>query len=532
MGGPGPGPTPGAAACDNGPLLLLPSSETQPPQPHPPPSPPHLSLGPSSSPTSSDPVPDARASPPRPSSSSSSSSSSPPVPPSSSAAARVQYGSHVPSSLTSAAAAEHVPASGPPLLPTQPQSQARPDKGKAPLGLDDTGDLPTLPVIQGAVAVSTRSCTIDAAIARTAGSSSSADEAALQDPACPDGSSTQDVLRKSAPGSPRHPSPRGLGDALPDGQIRIADILEEVLSSPRPSAAGSSRARDDEAPALPARPLLRVGEAGWERSADRPPAKLPIRFRDAVGRLYVFPWEKANTWEGMRHLINTCFSHVEVVGPHVFSGHYDLHTAVSFSMDCKQVVTSFGISDAGTSSAEQAPEVAPTASTAPGIPATEPPAASRISSPAAGIAVVAGTAEPLSAHSSQSPATPVAATSAVTSVCLLPELWEMLIEPGMLVTQSMWPMSSFAPPPPPPLLPHHHFPPPPPPPPPGIFPGMNGGGRGRGRGRGGGVGRGGAGLPPPPPPPHQWMMPPPPPPPGFVLAETTPRRAKTRKRRG
>ena len=40
-----------------------------------------------------------------------------------------------------------------------------------------------------------------------------------------------------------------------------------------------------------------AGDPGWETSADRPPKKLPIRFRDAVGRNFLFPWDKAKTWD-------------------------------------------------------------------------------------------------------------------------------------------------------------------------------------------------------------------------------------------
>jgi hypothetical protein len=39
------------------------------------------------------------------------------------------------------------------------------------------------------------------------------------------------------------------------------------------------------------------GNSTWETSPERPPTKLPIRFQDALGRNYVFPWEKARTYE-------------------------------------------------------------------------------------------------------------------------------------------------------------------------------------------------------------------------------------------
>jgi len=35
----------------------------------------------------------------------------------------------------------------------------------------------------------------------------------------------------------------------------------------------------------------------WERDPDRPLQKLPIRFRDCLGRTFLFPWEKARTWK-------------------------------------------------------------------------------------------------------------------------------------------------------------------------------------------------------------------------------------------
>jgi hypothetical protein len=75
------------------------------------------------------------------------------------------------------------------------------------------------------------------------------------------------------------------------------------------------------------------------------PDDLPIiHFKDAVGRKFVFPYTLAKTWavserkhsygfwksaniflfKGMEEMINQCFLHVEVIGPHVAAGHYDL----------------------------------------------------------------------------------------------------------------------------------------------------------------------------------------------------------------
>ncbi|KAL8694145.1 MAG: hypothetical protein Q9218_001142 [Villophora microphyllina] len=52
--------------------------------------------------------------------------------------------------------------------------------------------------------------------------------------------------------------------------------------------------------------------------------KKPIRFKDAVGRKFSFPFHLCNTWDGMDYLIRQAFLHVEVIGPHVAEGHYDL----------------------------------------------------------------------------------------------------------------------------------------------------------------------------------------------------------------
>lgn len=76
--------------------------------------------------------------------------------------------------------------------------------------------------------------------------------------------------------------------------------------------------------------------------------KQPIRFTDAVGRKFSFPFHLCATWEvclsnwkrwseapcdrttnffrlqGMKELINQAFQQVDVLGPHVRAGHYDL----------------------------------------------------------------------------------------------------------------------------------------------------------------------------------------------------------------
>ncbi|KAL2063264.1 hypothetical protein VTL71DRAFT_5069 [Oculimacula yallundae] len=50
----------------------------------------------------------------------------------------------------------------------------------------------------------------------------------------------------------------------------------------------------------------------------------PIRFKDAVGRKFSFPFHLCATWAGMEELIKNAFEHVETFGPLVQNGHYDL----------------------------------------------------------------------------------------------------------------------------------------------------------------------------------------------------------------
>jgi hypothetical protein len=52
--------------------------------------------------------------------------------------------------------------------------------------------------------------------------------------------------------------------------------------------------------------------------------KPPIKFKDAVGRKFSFPWHLCKTWKGMEGLIKQAFQHVDVIGAHVQEGHYDL----------------------------------------------------------------------------------------------------------------------------------------------------------------------------------------------------------------
>jgi beta-glucosidase-like glycosyl hydrolase len=52
--------------------------------------------------------------------------------------------------------------------------------------------------------------------------------------------------------------------------------------------------------------------------------KAPVRFHDAIGRKFNFPFHLCTKWPSMEELIRQAFEHVEEIGPHVHAGHYDL----------------------------------------------------------------------------------------------------------------------------------------------------------------------------------------------------------------
>ncbi|KAH7555664.1 hypothetical protein BM1_07287 [Bipolaris maydis] len=61
-----------------------------------------------------------------------------------------------------------------------------------------------------------------------------------------------------------------------------------------------------------------------EKEAIPSEPKEPINFKDAVGRKFTFPYHLIKSWKGMEELIKQAFLHVDVIGPHVHQGHYDL----------------------------------------------------------------------------------------------------------------------------------------------------------------------------------------------------------------
>lgn len=117
----------------------------------------------------------------------------------------------------------------------------------------------------------------------------------------------------------------------------------------------------------------------------------------------------------MESLIRSCFLHVDVIGPHVQEGRYDLVTnvPVAFSTDASFGPTPQAVLQpvgGQSSSTIVSPEVE-----------TVPVADTSVSEPA------------LPQAPTPPPAVPSVPTPS-TSIIILPELWEDLAEPGMYIT--------------------------------------------------------------------------------------------------
>ncbi|KAF6816257.1 hypothetical protein CSOJ01_03106 [Colletotrichum sojae] len=182
-----------------------------------------------------------------------------------------------------------------------------------------------------------------------------------------------------------------------------------------PEVNPSEETEASEAPATPGVQPHRapvMGEPGWEKAPDRPPQKLPIRLKVCIERDIMIPWMVAKSWS-VSHLSpdKTLASEVfESLANVVNGGQRGSEPgADELSSRCRKL--------------GWRPRH--------GVPATASPAPV--------------TADPSSALGHW-----------CNSCIILPELWEDIVEPGMLVTMHMWPISmpvAFSVPPPLPVLP-------------------------------------------------------------------------------
>ncbi|OJD18584.1 hypothetical protein AJ78_01425 [Emergomyces pasteurianus Ep9510] len=120
------------------------------------------------------------------------------------------------------------------------------------------------------------------------------------------------------------------------GKIARAEAMKEAEAKAAEEAAKAKIAAEEAAALAAAEAAEKATAEANAKTAEAvaaataaaraPPAekKKPIKFKDAVGRKFSFPFHLCNTWPGMEDLIRQAFLHVDVIGPHVAEGHYDL----------------------------------------------------------------------------------------------------------------------------------------------------------------------------------------------------------------
>ncbi|KAK2768792.1 hypothetical protein FQN54_000648 [Arachnomyces sp. PD_36] len=129
--------------------------------------------------------------------------------------------------------------------------------------------------------------------------------------------------------------------AKAEAEERAAEAAAKAKQEAEEAAAAARKEAEEAAAAAAAEAAAAAAEAANAATAEavaaaaaeataaatKPPPpekKKPIKFKDAVGRKFSFPFHLCNTWAGMEELIRQAFLHVEVIGPHVAEGHYDL----------------------------------------------------------------------------------------------------------------------------------------------------------------------------------------------------------------
>ncbi|EER36741.1 predicted protein [Histoplasma capsulatum H143] len=114
-------------------------------------------------------------------------------------------------------------------------------------------------------------------------------------------------------------------EAMKEAEIKAAEEAAKAKIAAEEAAAIAAAEATEKATAEAA---IKTAEAvAAATAAARAPStekKKPIKFKDAVGRKFSFPFHLCNTWPGMEDLIRQAFLHVDVIGPHVAEGHYDL----------------------------------------------------------------------------------------------------------------------------------------------------------------------------------------------------------------
>ncbi|KAJ3459400.1 hypothetical protein MRS44_015473 [Fusarium solani] len=115
----------------------------------------------------------------------------------------------------------------------------------------------------------------------------------------------------------------GLDDGDEDDEDE-EDEEEDWLATDDPGSKAAEEQLKAEAEAPDKREREALAEAMAKLEESEKAEQAPIRFKDALGRNFSFPFRLCATWQGMEDLIKQAFLQVDVLGPRVIDGHYDL----------------------------------------------------------------------------------------------------------------------------------------------------------------------------------------------------------------
>ena len=161
----------------------------------------------------------------------------------------------------------------------------------------------------------------------------------------PDEASSPDFnkIQRQAPQAPQAPYPASVVDELgKEETARVARRSIDKITNPlETSIAKGWIERYDAVATKAGQPKEQNDKAEAKAPNTATEKKLPIKFKDSIGRKYSFPWNLCSTWavsdypfcirfhranktQGMEELIFASFLRVDIVGPQVQAGRYDL----------------------------------------------------------------------------------------------------------------------------------------------------------------------------------------------------------------
>ncbi|KAM0335728.1 hypothetical protein ACHAQA_000778 [Verticillium albo-atrum] len=100
-----------------------------------------------------------------------------------------------------------------------------------------------------------------------------------------------------------------------------AKLDAEAKAAEKAAADAAEKKKEEEAMK---KKVTEEAKAKFEEDAKKSKDKAPIKFKDAVGRKFSFPFHLCAKWDDMQELIKQAFQHVDVIGQQVQDGHYDL----------------------------------------------------------------------------------------------------------------------------------------------------------------------------------------------------------------